>query len=71
MRGERGRGQLNRFYGIPKLKPGEVICPVCSQPGFIMIPDRKPGIRYQHIGRSVICRALPGAPLKRKNVHGE
>jgi len=43
---------------MPNLKAGEVICPVCDQAGIVLVGDGKPGVRYRHEGRIIICRRL-------------
>lgn len=46
---------------MPNLSAGQVICPVCEQPGIKMVPDDKPGVRYQHAGRLFLCRDTDGS----------
>lgn len=48
----------HRGRPMPNLSAGECICPVCEQSGVKLPPDGKPGIRFNHAGRNVVCRDL-------------
>lgn len=53
--------RFGRFQSrvMPDLSAGQVICRVCDQPAIDLPADNKPGQRYRHDGRSLICRYIP------------